>query len=127
MTTAKTASPTTYPTLRSIGDGPVPPGTSSVGMYLIPAGYSWDNGWRLTQDMTVEVRITSEAVLLFSHTLGEFGAGNTLCDAIQDFLTMMSDYRESSQRREDRLPPDEQEKLKLLRKVLEPVVPSVGP
>ena len=50
------------------------PAQSSVGMYLIPAGYTWDNKWRLTQAMTVEVRITSEAVLLFSHTLGEFGA-----------------------------------------------------
>ena len=92
-------------------------------MYLIPAGYTWDDQWRLSQNVVVELRMTSEAVLLLSHgVLNEYGAGDNLDEAIWDFLTGLSDYRESLQRRDDRLPEDEWAKLQCLLKLVEPIL-----
>ena len=91
-------------------------------MYLLPAGHTWNGRWRLTGDLLVEIRITSEAVLLLSHgALEEYGAGDTLDEGVWDFLTTLSDYRESLQERDGRLPEDEQQKLSLLLKLVEPV------
>ena len=121
MTTSKTRD-AKIPTFKSLGDGPLPSGTSSTGMYLLPAGHTWNGRWRLTGDLLVEIRITSEAVLLLSHgALEEYGAGDTLDEGVWDFLTTLSDYRESLQERDGRLPEDEQQKLSLLLKLVEPV------
>ena len=109
-------------TFKSIGDGPAPPGTSASGMYLLPAGYTWGNRWRLEEDLVAEVRMTSEAVLLLCHGLLEqYGAGNTLDEAIWDLLTSLSDLRESDERHESNLAPDDRERLAMLRRLLHPL------
>ena len=120
MAIAKIRNPD-IPTFKSLGDGPVPPGTSASGMYLLPAGFTWDDRWRLAENIVVEVRITSEAVLLLSHgALEEYGAGDTLDEAIWDFLTGLSDLRQSDAAHEDRLAPDDTRRLATLRRLIHP-------
>ena len=60
--------------------------------------------------------------MLLSHgVLKEYGAGNTLDEAIWDFLTSLSDLRQSEAAHEDRLAPDDTKRLAMLRRLIRPL------
>jgi hypothetical protein len=50
--------------------------------------------------------------------IAEYGVGASLEDAVADLLTSLSDYRESLEKREDRLGPPAVDDLERLRKLI---------
>ena len=84
--------------------------------YLVPAGYSWDDSWELTRDLTVQVKESEEEmVALTCLSLKEYGLGSNVETAVYDLLTSLSGYREVLEAREDRLAESAAEELKVLR------------
>ena len=87
--------------------------------HVIPAGRCWDDAWALQEDLPVEIRTTSEATLATPNsTVHEYGADNTIEEAIFDLLTSLSDYRESLEGREDRLGAGPARDLAALRRLI---------
>ena len=77
---------------------------TTAGLYLIPAQYGWDDGWELSRDLIVEAEVSDgETVAKTGLTIEEYGIGNTLKDAVYDLLTSLSGYRETLERRQDKL------------------------
>ena len=88
----------------------------TVGWHVIPAHYTWDDSWKLSRDLIVEVRSSrAETVALTRWTVGEYGVGGNSKAAIYDLLTSLSGYREVLEAREGRLADSALDELKALR------------
>ena len=86
---------------------------------LLPAGYSWDDTWELARDLTVEVQTSEqETVALTRLTVGEYGVGNNLNEAVYDLLTSLSDYKEALEARETGLANSAVAELQALRELV---------
>ena len=89
---------------------------SETARYVVPAQYSWDDGWELTGDLPVDVRTSQEEVVAIARlTTEEYGAGASVEDAVLDLLTSLTDYFESLEAREGRLGPPAAKDLEILR------------
>ena len=93
----------------------IPPGT---GLLLIPKKRTWE-GWTLASDLMVEIKTSDQEVLATTFlTVAEYGSGSSMEDAVDDLLTSLSEYRESLERREERLGQSAVDDLAKLRKLL---------
>ena len=91
---------------------------SGGGLFLVTRGRSW-KGWELTTDLLVEIAASEQEVLATTYlAIAEYGIGESLEEAVADLLTSLSDYRESLEKREDRLGPPAVDDLERLRKLI---------
>lgn len=91
---------------------------SGGGLFLIARGRSWE-GWELTTDLMAEISTSGREVMASTYLeIAEYGVGASLEDAVADLLTSLSDYRESLEKREDRLGPPAVHDLEKLRKLI---------
>jgi hypothetical protein len=68
----------------------------------------------------VDVSTTRQQVLATTYlTVAEYGVGESMDEALVDLLTSLSDYRESLEKREDRLGPPAAADLDKLRKLVQ--------
>ena len=94
---------------------------SESARYVVPAQYSWDDGWELTGDLSVEVRTSQDEVVAAAHlTVEEYGVGASVEDAVLDLLTSLTDYYQSLEAREGRLGPPAAKDLEILREMARP-------
>lgn len=92
---------------------------SRTGRYVVPAQYSWDNGWELTGDLPVDVRTSQEEVVAAARlTVEEYGVGASVEDAVLDLLTSLTDYCQSLEAREGSLGPPAAKDLEILRGIV---------
>ena len=81
-----------------------------------PVGSS---GWRLARDIGVET-VQGDTSLIASYPLlDEYGVGPEYESAVQDLLISLVEYRESLQRRQDRIAAELQRDLAVLETILE--------
>ena len=91
----------------------------STSLYLVPAGHSWGQWWRLTNHLCVEIRTSRSEVLAVTFlSIEEYGVGDSVETAISDLLTSLSDYYESLTSREERLASSALEDLSRLRHLI---------
>ena len=94
---------------------------SRTARYVVPAQYSWDNGWELTGDLPVGVRTSQEEVVAVARlTFEEYGVGASVEDAVRYLLTSLTDYYQSLEAREGSLGPPPAKDLEILRGMVRP-------
>ena len=92
----------------------------SVSLFLFGSGYAWGDGWRLRNPLFMEIHTSRRDVLAITYlTVQEYGLGLSFEEAVKDLMTSLSDYCQSLEAREDRLAPDAEEDLALLRDLIE--------
>ncbi len=93
--------------------------TKRTAWYVIPGGYSWDNAWELARDLIVEVQTSEqETIALTRLSLGEYGIGCNLKEAVQDLLLSLSDYHDALESREGHLADSAKDELNSIRRIL---------
>ena len=95
--------------------------SSSEGLYILSAPYSWDGMWELRSDLLVNVRTTWQEVLATTYlSVQEQGVGESFEAAVMDLLTSLSDYYQSLLGRETNLGTPGIDDLKRLRSLIKP-------
>ena len=90
---------------------------------ILPAHYSWDNAWELVTDLPIEIQIWEDEVVAVANlSTEEAGGGDTEEEAIFDLVTSLSDYREWLEDHEAKVGPTETEDLKILRRLIRPII-----
>ena len=104
-----------------LGTGEVGNPTSSKGLYVVPAHYSWDGSWELLCNLLVEICTSKEEVVAITClTVQEYGVGASTKDAVLDLLTSLGDYYQSLEERRERLGPPALKDLTMLRDLVRP-------
>ena len=90
--------------------------TISQGLLLLHAGHSWENKWELVNYLLVQIEASFQEILAVTFLeVKEFGAGNSVEEAVLDLLTSLSDYYQSLEQRNARLGPGGLEDLERLK------------
>lgn len=121
MTNADVLPPRSETVEHKVETLPTPePSSVEVGIDVIPRGTLVAGGpWKITLDVVVELRREGADVVAIYHEVDEYGTGKTHEEAMTDLLLSLVDYRESLEKREKRLPTEEQTNLARLRRLLE--------
>jgi len=121
MTTADVLPPRSETVEHKVETLPTPePSSVEVGIDVIPRGTLVAGGpWKITLDVVVELRREGADIVAIYHEVDEYGTGKTHEEAMTDLLLSLVDYRASLEKREKRLPTEEQTNLARLRLLLE--------
>ncbi len=97
---------------------------SDPGDHLLSTGHTWTDGdhqsWGLKKDLPVKVLISPEEVevLTVGERVEQFGIGDSVGQALHDFLTSLSDILQSLEKREERLGSSALDELNWLRELV---------
>ena len=93
--------------------------TSNIGLCFFPKRVTVWDGWKLYDDLFVEVRTSLAEVVAITHlTVEEYGVGLSFEEAMLDLLRSLSDYRQSLEGREEVLGESAKEDLRILRSLI---------